>query len=112
MRTKRKLYAKEFKDQAISLVREANRSASSVAKELDINVNTMYNWLGSSSNTGANQSSGKEYALEIKRLKKELAQAEMERDILKKALWVQPVIATTPYSVSAGVLNFSVFLGL
>jgi transposase-like protein len=38
MRTKRKLYAKEFKDQAISLVREANRSASSVAKELDINV--------------------------------------------------------------------------
>ena len=62
MRTKRKLYAKEFKDQAISLVREANRSASSVAKELDINVNTMYNWLGSSSNTGANQSSGKEYA--------------------------------------------------
>jgi transposase len=85
MRTKRKLYAKEFKDQAISLVREANRSASSVPKELDINVNTMYNWLGSSSNTGANQSSGKEYALEIKRLKKELAQAEMERDILKKA---------------------------
>ena len=45
----------------------------------------MYNWLGSSSNTGSNQSSGKEYALEIKRLKKELAQAEMERDILKKA---------------------------
>lgn len=85
MRTKRKLYAKEFKDQAISLVREANRSASSVAKELDINVNTMYNWLGSSSNTGAIKSSSKEYVLEIKRLKKELAQAEMERDILKKA---------------------------
>jgi transposase-like protein len=43
MRIKRKLYVKEFKDQAISLVREANRSAASVAKELDINVNTMYN---------------------------------------------------------------------
>ncbi len=82
MRTKRKLYAKEFKDQAISLVREANRSASSVAKELDINVNTMYNWLGSSSNTGAIKSSSKEYVLELKHLKHELAQPEMESDLL------------------------------
>ncbi len=40
MRIKRKQYAKEFKDQAISLMREANCSAASVAKELDINVNT------------------------------------------------------------------------
>ena len=45
----------------------------------------MYNWLGSSSNTGAIKSSSKEYVLEIKHLKKELAQAEMESDILKKA---------------------------
>jgi transposase len=85
MRTKRKLYAKEFKDQAISLVREANRSAASVAKELDINVNTMYNWLGSGINRLSKQTASKEAALEIKRLKKELAQATLERDILKKA---------------------------
>ena len=85
MRTKRKVYTQEFKHQAISLVREANRSAASIAKELDINVNTMYNWLGSASNTGSNQLINKDSALEIKRLKKELAQAELERDILKKA---------------------------
>jgi transposase len=82
---KRKIYRQEFKQQAISLVREANRSAASVAKELDINVNTMYNWLGSASNLESKQSINKDSLLEIKRLKKELAQAELERDILKKA---------------------------
>ena len=64
MRIKRKRYAKEFKDQAISLVREANHSAASVAKELDINVNTMYNWLGSSSNTGTSQAANKRICVE------------------------------------------------
>jgi transposase len=67
------------------LVREAKCSASSVAKELDTNINTMYNWLGSSSNTRSNQFINKDSALEIKRLKKELAEAELERDNLKKA---------------------------
>ena len=85
MRTKRKIYTQEFKHQAISLVREANRPASLVAKELDINVNTMYNWLRSASNIGSNQFMNKDSALEIKRLKKELAQSNLERDLLKKA---------------------------
>lgn len=85
MRAKRKIYTKEFKHQAISLVKEANRSAASVAQELDINVNTMYNWLGSASNKGFGQVVNKDASLEIKRLKKELAQSNLERDILKKA---------------------------
>ncbi len=45
MTKKKSFYQPEFKTQAISLVREAKRSASEVAKELGINVNTLYNWL-------------------------------------------------------------------
>jgi transposase len=84
MQIKRKIYREEFKHQAISLVKEANRSAVSVAQELDINVNTMYNWLRSAANRGLDGIS-KDASFEIKRLKKELAQSNLERDILKKA---------------------------
>jgi transposase len=80
----KRLYRSEFKTQAISLVRDAKRPAIEVAKELGINKSTLYNWLSLS---GASKSSKPDQAsvAEIKRLKKALAQAELERDILKKA---------------------------
>jgi transposase-like protein len=43
MTRKKSFYSAEFKIQAISLVREAKRSASDVSRELGINVNTLYN---------------------------------------------------------------------
>ena len=85
MTRKKNVYSPEFKTQAISLVREAGRPASAVARELGINTNTLYNWLSSVSATSPKKIANNESAAEIKRLKKALAQAEMERDILKKA---------------------------
>ena len=81
----KKKYTSEFKDQAVSLVREADRPAAEVARELGIKVNTLYSWLGSISSSDAEDSSKDNYLKEIKRLKKELSQANLERDILKKA---------------------------
>lgn len=83
MSNKRSRYTSEFKKQAISLVREGKRSAASIAREYGINTNTLYNWLGS--NGGQESKAVSDPSIEIKRLKKELAQAELERDILKKA---------------------------
>jgi transposase len=85
MTKKKNFYSPEFKTQAISLVRDAKRSASEVAKELGINVNTLYNWLSPVTDKSAKKTSNDDILLENKRLKKELAQAELERDILKKA---------------------------
>lgn len=86
MMTKKKIfYTAEFKSQAISLVRDAKRSAAAVSKELGINVNTLYNWLSPAPDKSAKQLSHDAIMSENKRLKKELAQAELERDILKKA---------------------------
>ena len=85
MTKKKNFYSPEFKTQAISLVRDAKRSASEVAKELEINVNTLYNWLCPVTDKSAKKTSNDDILLENKRLKKELAQAELERDILKKA---------------------------
>ena len=83
MRKKRSRYTTEFKKQAISLVREGKRSAASIARGFEINANTLYNWLGSDGSQALKPSI--DSTAEIKRLKKELAQAELERDILKKA---------------------------
>ena len=82
MTKRRTTYTPEFKQQAISLVREANRPAATVARELEVNINTIYNWLSAS---GQVETQNINDAVEIKRLKKELAQAKLERDILKKA---------------------------
>lgn len=79
------VYTPEFKTQAISMVRDANRSAAEVSRELGINVNTLYSWLSSASDNPSKKLTDNDYAAENKRLKKALAQAELERDILKKA---------------------------
>jgi len=75
-------YTPEFKEHAVSLIRKSKRRVSEVASELGLQKSTLYNWLKQS-----NPSSGMSFkeSEEIKRLKKALARAELERDILKKA---------------------------
>lgn len=85
MTKKKSFYSPEFKTQAISLVRVAKRPGAEVAKELGINVNTLYNWLSPASGKLVKKYTNVDILSENKRLKKELAQAELERDILKKA---------------------------
>ena len=85
MTNKKAVYTAEFKSQAISLVREAKRPAAEVARDLGLNVNTLYNWLGSVTEKSSQKPANDDILSENKRLKKELAQAQLERDILKKA---------------------------
>lgn len=85
MTKKKSIYSSEFKRQAISLVIDAKRPASEIGRELGINVNTLYNWLSTAASRSSKKPVNDDSAAEIKRLRKALAQAELERDILKKA---------------------------
>ena len=38
-------YTKEFKDSTVQLVMNSDKSALSIANELDINPKTLYNWV-------------------------------------------------------------------
>lgn len=85
-------FDKEFKEQAVRLVYDTNKSVPQIAKDLGINANTLYGWKmkqayvpGSTGLTPVEE--------ENRRLKKELAEAIMERDILKKAV----AIFSTPW---------------
>lgn len=80
-------YTPEFKNEAVKLVTEQGLTVSDAAKHLSMSIKTLSAWVlrykaGELSST---KRTPNEQELEINRLKKALALAEMERDILKKA---------------------------
>ena len=85
-------YSKEFKDSTVQLILNNNESVVKVAKDLDLNPNTLYNWVTAYRKVHNmplrdvkinNQS--ETLHEENKRLRYELKIAKQERDILKKA---------------------------
>lgn len=83
---KSKGYPSEFKESAVKLAGESGRPAAQVAKELGINVNTLYSWIEKYSGPKDSAMKNEEHHFdEIKRLKKELARVTQDRDLLKKA---------------------------
>lgn len=85
-------YTQEFRDSAIQLVLNSDKSAMQIAKDLDINDKTLYSWIRAykKSNNIPTQikketTSKESLEDENKRLKKELAVLKQEREILKKA---------------------------
>ena len=82
-------YSLEFKESAVKLANEDGNSAYKVAKELGVNINTLYSWIKKYSalpiSAKRKSSSQAEFEEEIKRLRKELKRVTEEREILKKA---------------------------
>lgn len=82
-----KTYTSEFKESAVKLAIETDQPISQTARELGVNVNTLHTWISKYSKpVKATANRGDEHIYdEVKRLKKELAKATQERDLLKKA---------------------------
>jgi len=89
----RKQFDAEFKAQAVRMCEQHEVPIAQIARELGINVKMLYRWrdeaqkaqqAGHAAFPGQGHSSDDE----VKRLRRELARVEMERDILKKALGV------------------------
>jgi transposase len=87
---KRKKYDRQYKVDAVNLVVNGARSVREVARELGIDPNTLYHWKRELAEEGADAFPGKGRLSvqeeEIRRLRRELAQAKEDREILKKAL--------------------------
>ncbi len=87
----RKKYTKEFKLEAVRLVVEKGRSASSVARDLGINESLLYQWKrralrdGELAFPGNGRTTAGELEEENRKLRKELGQVKQDREILKKA---------------------------
>ncbi len=84
-----KSYTPEFRESAVQLAIESEKPVSVVAKELDVNVNTLHTWISKYTRPAKekqNKIRTDEHIYdEVNRLKKELARVTRERDLLKKA---------------------------
>jgi len=83
-----KRFDKEFKLSAVKMVTEGGHSAAEVARSLDIHPNVLYRWKSQYADNGEKAFPGKGHLTEIAALRKKLREAEMERDILKKAVGI------------------------
>lgn len=82
-------YTPEFRVEAVKLVTEQGLSQKEAARRLAIPKGTLANWMAagkaSTHPSAPGARSAADLAAENVRLRKELAEARMERDILKKA---------------------------
>ena len=84
-------YTQEFRDRAVELTLQDQRSVAMVARELGVNVQTLHGWRRDYRRkavqvSGSEASSRLTQAEEIAALRKELKRVTEERDILKKAV--------------------------
>lgn len=87
-RRARRSYTDEFRAGAVRLVLDEGKSITQVAKDLDLTASALRTWV---ERARADRGTGKPGALtteeraELSRLRKEVRELRLERDILKKA---------------------------
>jgi transposase len=85
----RRKFSREFKLEAVNLVRERGVTAAQAARDLDVHENVLRKWVREFGADPKHAFPGlgqmKPEQLEIDRLRKEVAKLKAERDILKKA---------------------------
>ena len=85
----RRQFSREFKLEAVRLVKDRGVAVAQAARDLEVHENVLRKWMREQAADPQHAFPGKglmkpEQA-EIERLKKEVAKLRMERDILKKA---------------------------
>jgi transposase len=89
-KTTRRSFDREFKLSAVKLVLDSGKSVKTIAAELGISDNTLFNWKKKFQEDAKNAFPGKGHMKaeqeELRRKDREIARLKMERDILKKAI--------------------------
>ncbi len=80
-----KQYSKEFKEEAVALVREQGYSVPEAAKSLGIASNMLYRWKEQIEAQLEGKGLSEDERGELKKLRKEVKTLRMEKEILKKA---------------------------
>ena len=89
---KRNRFSREFKLEAVRLLRQGDKPVSTLARELGVARNKLYRWRSEVDKKGVDQAfrgsgrpSGQSQLSELDRLKRRVAELEEENAILKKA---------------------------
>ena len=92
MPEKRMKYDAEFREGAVRIVEETRKPIAQVARDLGVNEGTLGNWVNQAraARVGHGELAKDDYE-ELRRLRAEVAELRMERDVLKRSvvLWVK-----------------------
>ena len=85
----RRIFSREYKLEAVKLVRERGVTIAQAARDIDVHENVSRKWVREYGDDPSQSFPGKGQMkpeqLEIDRLRREVAKLKAERDILKKA---------------------------
>ena len=85
----RRKFGREFKIEAVRLIKQRGVSAAQAARDLDVHENVLRKWVkefaADPTQAFPGQGQMRPEQLEIERLRREVAKLKVERDILKKA---------------------------
>lgn len=86
----RERYDLEFKQMIVELIKDSGKDLKDICGEYTLKECTVRNWIRDSKASNGAFKTSDQLALEqeLKALKKKLKEAEMERDILKKAVCI------------------------
>ena len=92
MQKEQRTFTREFKQEAVQLVRSSNKSQAHIARDLGIADSTLHHWCQQFSEHGEQAFPGSGHQTpqeeEIRHLKRENDLLRQERDILKKAIGI------------------------
>ena len=92
MQKEQRTFTREFKQEAVQLVRSSNKSQAQIARDLGIADSTLHHWCQQFSEHGERAFPGSGHQTpqeeEIRHLKRENDLLRQERDILKKAIGI------------------------
>lgn len=80
-----KQYPKEFKEEAVALIRDQGYSVAEASKSVGVATNLLYRWKDQQEQNSLNQGLPEDERIELQRLRKENKELRMEKEILKKA---------------------------
>lgn len=82
-------YDRSFKDEAVRLASTSNQAIAKTARDLGVNLTTLYSWVSSAKDKtpviSDEQGNNANLIDELNRLRKENTRLKEEREILKKA---------------------------
>ena len=92
MQKEQRTFTREFKQEAVQLVRSSDKSQAQIARDLGIADSTLHHWCQQFSEHGEQAFPGSGHQTpqeeEIRHLKRENDVLRQERDILKKAIGI------------------------